>query len=67
VFCGGALAALGAGWAGFPHVIYETRPQPVDFSHKVHAEKAGAKCEDCHSFRDDGSFAGVPALDKCSG
>jgi hypothetical protein len=39
----------------------------VDFSHKTHAGKAGAKCDDCHSFRADGSFAGVPTLDKCSG
>ena len=63
----GVLAALGAGWAGFPYAIYQSRPQPVDFSHKVHAEKAGAKCEDCHAFRDDGTFAGIPTLDKCAG
>jgi len=50
-FLAGALVALGAGWAGFPRAIYQTRPQPVDFSHKVHAEKAGAKCDDCHAFR----------------
>jgi menaquinone reductase, multiheme cytochrome c subunit len=66
-FLAGALAALGAGWAGFPRVIDRARPQPVDFSHKVHADKAAAKCEDCHAFRDDGSFAGAPALDKCAG
>jgi len=65
-FLGGALAALGAGWAGFPRAIYQSRPQPVDFSHKVHAEKAGAKCEDCHAFREDGSFAGIPTLDQCA-
>ena len=66
-FLAGVLAALGAGWAGFPRAIYRSRPQPVDFSHKVHADKAGAKCEDCHDFRDDGSFAGLPTLDKCAG
>ena len=66
-FFAGVLAALGAGWAGFPRVIYHSRPQPVDFSHKVHADKAGAKCEDCHAFRDDGTFAGIPTLDKCAG
>jgi menaquinone reductase, multiheme cytochrome c subunit len=65
VFLCGVVAALGGGWIGFPHVIYQSRPQPVNFSHKVHAEKAGMKCEDCHSFRDDGTFAGVPGLDKC--
>jgi hypothetical protein len=67
VFLAGVLVALGAGWAGFPRAIYKGRPQPVDFSHKIHAEKAGTKCEDCHALRDDGSFAGIPALEKCSG
>ncbi|MBZ5620343.1 MAG: cytochrome c family protein [Acidobacteriia bacterium] len=66
-FVAGAIVALGAGWAGFPHVIYKSRPQPVDFSHRVHADKAGAKCEDCHAFRGDGTFAGIPTLDKCAG
>ena len=67
VFTAGVLAALGAGWAGFPRVIYQTHRQPVDFSHQVHADKAGSKCDDCHAFRADGTFAGVPTLDKCSG
>ncbi len=67
LFLAGAMTALGAGWAGFPRVIYKSRLQPVEFSHKIHAEKAGSKCEDCHAFRDDGSFAGLPGLDKCSG
>src|SRR5215472_4786261 len=66
-FAAGALAALTAGWIAFPQAIYKSRPQPVNFSHKVHADKAGAKCEDCHGFRDDGTYAGTPALDKCSG
>ena len=66
-FLAGLAAALGAGWAGFPYAVYTSRPQPVDFSHQVHADKAGTKCEDCHAFRDDGTFAGIPALDKCAG
>jgi menaquinone reductase, multiheme cytochrome c subunit len=66
-FFAGLAIALGAGWIAFPRVIYSSRPQPVNFSHKIHADKAGAKCEDCHSFRDDGTFAGVPTLDKCTG
>jgi hypothetical protein len=66
VFLVGVLAALGAGWAGFPRVIHQTRLQPVDFSHQVHADKASSKCDDCHSFRADGSFTGVPTLDKCA-
>jgi hypothetical protein len=67
VFLAGVLVALGAGWLGFPRAIYQSRPQPVNFSHKVHADKAGSKCEDCHAFREDGTFAGIPSLDKCAG
>jgi hypothetical protein len=67
LFLAGMLAALGAGWIGFPLAIYKSRPQPVDFSHKVHAEKAGSACEDCHAFRADGTFSGIPTLDKCAG
>ena len=67
LFLAGAATALAAGWAGFPRAIYRSQAQPVDFSHQIHAEKAGAKCEDCHAFRDDGTFAGIPALDKCTG
>jgi len=66
-FLAGLAVALGAGWAGFPYAIYTSRSEPVNFSHKVHADKAGAKCEDCHAFREDGTFAGIPALDKCAG
>ena len=66
-FLAGIAIALGAGWVAFPRVIYRSTPQPVNFSHKVHADKAGAKCEDCHSFRADGTFAGLPTLDKCAG
>ena len=67
IFLAGVLSALGAGWVSFPRLIYKTAPQPISFSHKVHAEKAGSKCEDCHALRDDGTFAGVPALEKCAG
>jgi hypothetical protein len=63
----GALVALAAGWAAFPRVIYKRQPQPVAFSHKIHAEKAGMKCEDCHELRPDGTFAGIPLLEKCAG
>ena len=67
LFLAGMVAALAAGWRGFPVVLYQQVPQPVDFSHRVHAEKAGVKCEDCHFLREDGTFTGVPVLDKCSG
>jgi hypothetical protein len=61
------LTALGAGWGGLPFALYRSRPQPVGFSHRVHAGEAGSKCDDCHGFRSDGSFTGIPTLDKCAG
>jgi menaquinone reductase, multiheme cytochrome c subunit len=67
LFLAGFAVALGAGWAGLPAVLYERSQQPVAFSHKVHTgEKGGMKCDDCH-FREDGSFGGIPALEKCAG
>jgi hypothetical protein len=66
-FLAGLLAALVVGWGGFPSVRYQRVAQPVQFSHKIHADKAGAKCDDCHFLRQDGAFAGIPALEKCSG
>ena len=61
----GAAIALAAGWIAFPRVLYQSRPQPVDFSHRVHVESGGAKCADCHQLRADGSFTGIPPLAKC--
>ena len=49
LFLAGALAALTAGWRGFPVALYERVAQPVDFSHRIHADKAGAKCSGCHA------------------
>src|SRR5436309_750660 len=67
IFAAGGLLALAAGWRGFPLILYTSVEQPVEFSHAVHQDKAGTKCEDCHSFRDDGTFSGIPALEKCAG
>lgn len=69
VFVAGVLVALGVGWVGFPYALYRTELQPVNFSHKVHTgdKGGGMKCEDCHPFRDDGTFAGIPKLENCGG
>ena len=67
LFWAGAAAAAGAGWGGLPAVLYHRQVQPVAFSHRAHTEKGGMKCEDCHEFREDGSFAGIPRLEKCAG
>ncbi len=66
-FVAGLAVATCTGWYVFPHVIYAHAPQPLQFSHRVHAEKAGMKCEDCHSLRADGTFTGIPKIEKCSG
>jgi menaquinone reductase, multiheme cytochrome c subunit len=68
VFGFGFAVALLAGWVAFPRALYVKRPQPVQFLHKTHAEKSGiADCAQCHAFRDDGEFAGLPANDTCAG
>ena len=66
LFFTGLLGSLGAGWFGFPRVLYEQKRQPLQFSHKTHTgAKAGMKCEDCHAIREDGGFAGIPAVSQC--
>jgi hypothetical protein len=67
LFALGFAGALAAGWIAFPRAAYEKQNQPVQFSHKVHRDKAGMKCEDCHAVREDGTFSGIPAVDKCAG
>ncbi|MCW5977221.1 MAG: cytochrome c3 family protein [Bryobacteraceae bacterium] len=39
-------------------------PQPVPFSHKVHAE-AGSACKDCHTTAATKERAGLPQADRC--
>jgi menaquinone reductase, multiheme cytochrome c subunit len=66
IFVLGLAAALSAGWLAFPKLLYEARQQPLNFSHKVHAEKAGSACDDCHAIGGDGRFAGIPTLESCA-
>lgn len=63
-FLAGLIVALAFGWWVFPGQVFSEKPQPFFFSHKVHAD-AGKSCADCHSFREDGSFAGFPTLESC--
>lgn len=63
----GLACALLAGWGVFPRELYVQRREPLEFSHKLHAEKSGvADCNQCHAFRDDGTFVGVPPLETCA-
>jgi len=45
-------------------VAWGQKPQPIPFSHKVHA-KAALQCADCHSIPPPGDFATFPKEDKC--
>ena len=60
LFAAGAALASTAGWVGLPRLLYRQQSQPVAFSHKVHNEKGGMACTDCHTLREDGSFAVSP-------
>lgn len=63
----GLATALAAGWFAFPRVLYVREAQPVEFRHKVHAEKSGVSgCGDCHILGADGSFAGIPRTEACA-
>ena len=63
----GLIASLLLGWIVFPALIHSNKEQPVRFSHVKHGDDATLKCEDCHTFRADGSFSGIPSLAKCMG
>lgn len=67
VFGLGLAVALLAGWVAFPRALYERQNQPLEFHHKTHAEKSGSTdCNDCHTLREDGSFAGIPSGETCA-
>jgi hypothetical protein len=62
----GVVFALALGWIVFPAALYDRIEQPVQFSHAIHAgETVGMGCQDCHAIRDDGTFEGIPTLEKC--
>lgn len=66
-FIAGMALTLAGGWIAFPRAVQKRSAQPLQFSHRVHADKGGMKCEDCHSLLANGSFSGVPRVEKCSG
>lgn len=63
-FIGLACGSL-VGWQLLPEILYCRQEQPMSFDHAVHADEADLACEDCHVFRADGSFAGIPQLAVC--
>lgn len=61
----GFVLALIVGWGLFPTLLYSKKTQPFPFNHVVHTEEVGLMCEDCHRFREDGTFTGIPPLAEC--
>jgi hypothetical protein len=62
----GFLVVAVAGWVLFPDILFVDKEQPFRFSHVTHVEGQGMLCEDCHYFREDGSFAGFPTNEECA-
>lgn len=62
----GLVVALTFGWWIFPNIIYSEKQQPVGFKHSTHVEDQGLACSDCHYFREDGSWAGIPDNAACA-
>jgi len=64
-FAVGLIGGLAVGWLLLPQILYSQQHQPLDFNHVMHTEDAGMDCTDCHGYRDDGSFAGIPTVSAC--
>lgn len=62
----GLIVALIFGWWAFPDMMFTKKEQPLRFSHKTHVEDAGMECQQCHSLREDGTFAGLPTTESCA-
>ena len=65
LFVAGLTGGLFVGWIVFPQILYTTETQPINYNHAIHQEDAGMSCEDCHYFREDGTYAGKPSLAAC--
>lgn len=65
LFITGFAVSLAVGWFVFPRLLYSEKKQPFNFNHVLHMELVDEGCESCHSFREDGTFAGVPRLASC--
>lgn len=57
-----ALARSDGAWA-----VGRPAPQPIPFSHAIHAGELGLDCRFCHSGAQRGAGAGMPAGELCLG
>lgn len=76
LFMVGFVGALIVGWLIFPMALYSKHIQPMNFNHALHMDPERVsgiegdteteRCLHCHEFREDGTFAGIPRLSKCT-
>mgnify|MGYP003960367939 CR=1 FL=1 len=66
-FIVGLVASLIVGWVVFPKLLYSKKKQPINFNHALHVEEVDNGCDSCHSFREDGTFSGIPKIASCKG
>jgi len=61
------LGGLGLALARSPYVtdVGVVRPQPVQFSHKHHANELGIDCRYCHTSVEEAQYAGMPPTHTC--
>ena len=75
-FLAGFILVLILGWIVYPLILYSKQPQPMNFNHALHldpekvegieGDSETERCLFCHEFREDGTFAGIPMLSKCT-
>ena len=58
-----ALVILGL--IGFTEYGWRAKPQPINFSHKLHAGTREIDCKYCHRGVEKGQHAGVPSVTEC--
>jgi hypothetical protein len=63
-----ATAAMGTVWYYFTPKYTKAGympPQPIPFSHKIHAGQLGLDCRYCHSFVETAAHSNIPAAQVC--
>jgi hypothetical protein len=60
-----AVAALACGLGACQEPL--PPPQPIAFSHRIHAGDAKIGCTACHAYAARGPVAGVPSMGRCRG